>query len=55
MKVPTKQEILDALKVPPEVKHTRDRNGRRNYKSHREPRLVINRFQNLLSQEKKND
>jgi len=55
MKVPTKQEILDALKVPPEIKLTRDRNGRLNYKTHREPKVVINRFHNLLSQEKKND
>ena len=55
MKVPTKQEMLDALKVPPEIKLTRDRNGRLNYKTHREPKVVINRFHNLLSQEKKND
>lgn len=52
MKVPTKEEILAALRVPPEVKVAVDRNGRANYKTHREPKVMINRFQNLLSQEK---
>ena len=54
MKVPTKEEILAALRVPPEVKVTVDRNGRPNYKTHREPKVIINRFQNLLCQEKLN-
>lgn len=54
MAVPTKEEILAALRVPPEVKVAVDRNGRANYKTHREPKVMINRFQNLLSQEKSN-
>lgn len=52
MTVPTKEEILAALRVPPEIKVAVDRNGRANYKTHREPKVMINRFQNLLSQEK---
>lgn len=52
MTVPTKEEILDALRVPPETKVILDRNGRpNNQKVQREPRVVINRFKNLLAKE----
>ena len=51
MAVPTKEEILAALRVPPEVKVAVDRNGRANYKTHREPKVMINRFKNLLAKE----
>ncbi len=53
MKVPTREEILAALRVPPETKVILDRNGRRNnQKVQREPKVVINRFKNLLAKEK---
>jgi len=52
MTVPTRKEILDALRVPPETKVIVDRNGRpNNQKVQREPRVVINRFKNLLAKE----
>lgn len=52
MTVPTREEILDALRVPPETKVIVDRNGRpNNQKVQREPRVVINRFKNLLAKE----
>jgi len=55
MKVPTREEILEALRVPPETKVILDRNGRRNnQKVQRDPKVVINRLKNLLSQEKRN-
>ena len=55
MTVPTREEILDALRVPPETKVILDRNGRPdNQKVQREPRVIINRFQNLFTKEKQN-
>ena len=52
MTVPTKEEILAALRVPPEIKVILDRNGRpNNQKVQRESRVVINRFQNLFAKE----
>ena len=53
MTVPTKEEILAALKVPPEVDVIRDRNGRpNNNKAQQDLRVIVNRFQNLFAKEK---